>query len=422
MKKIIAILSLFLLVFSVSCKKPEEVPVAPVTPEPTPLEIAQEHIDLGEYKEAYDILITLENEEAQNLLSHFSFKPDKITDEYSWGYLSTQTYEYDEHGNILKKVHDNNGSIITDEYKYDEFGRLIQKNHDQNNYIQTYYSWNEDGKLLKEISQKNGAPYVVVECKYDEQGNKIYSRTEAPSHKIESIMEYNENGDMTLLKTESEPGTKTEKTFEYDEDGRLTKEVFTEFDYDIVTIHEYEYTDSTKTCTMTENGKVIMIRESTLDDKLLKEEYPSKETGLITLEHEYTDTGLVKSVKVVELDSEGKEHYQNEVYEYDEDGKLLITTDTYSSGDVYTREYTYHENGQKKSQTLTHNGEVTNESFYNEKGLVTKTVSSNSIFEYTYDEYGNLLTMSDSISKDSHVYEGYKLYYNPHDFDNSNLN
>lgn len=319
-------------------------------------------------------------------------------------------------------MHDNNGSIITDEYKYDELGRLIQKNHDQNNYIQTYYIWGEDGNLLKEISQKNGAPYTVVEYKYDTLGNKIYSCTETPTHKIESIMEYNENGDMTLLKTESEPGTKTEKTFEYDEDGRLTKEIFTQFDYDIVTIHEYEYTDSTKRCTMTENGKVIMIRISTLDDKILKEEYPSKETGLIKLEHEYTDSGLIKSAKVVELDSEGKEHYQDEVYEYDDNEKLLIATDSYSNGDVYTREFTYHDNGQTKSRINKQNGEVTHEAFYNEKGLVTKTVSKDSIFEYTYDEYGNLLTMTDSISKDSHVYEGYKLYYNPYDFDVDRLN
>ena len=419
MKRYLTLLSVFLLIFSVSCKKPEE---KPDVPEPSPLETAQEHINLEEFEEAYDILITLESEEAEKLLSRFSFKPDKIIDEYSWGYLSTQTFEYDEYGNILKKVHDNNGSIITDEYKYDELGRLIQKNHDQNNYIQTYYIWGEDGNLLKEISQKNGAPYTVVEYKYDTLGNKIYSCTETPTHKIESIMEYNENGDMTLLKTESEPGTKTEKTFEYDEDGRLTKEIFTQFDYDIVTIHEYEYTDSTKRCTMTENGKVIMIRISTLDDKILKEEYPSKETGLIKLEHEYTDSGLIKSAKVVELDSEGKEHYQDEVYEYDDNEKLLIATDSYSNGDVYTREFTYHDNGQTKSRINKQNGEVTHEAFYNEKGLVTKTVSKDSIFEYTYDEYGNLLTMTDSISKDSHVYEGYKLYYNPYDFDVDRLN
>ena len=413
MKKFSVFLSLFLLVFFVSCNKQEE---TPVTPEPTPLEITQEHIALEEFEEAYDILITLEGKEAEKLLSRFSFKPDKITDTYIGGDVSTQTFEYDEYGNVLKKETAYKDNIRTEKHEYDEFGRRIKREYRNENLIKTiYWTWDEHGNEVKRRVLENGQTQLVVKNEYDEKGNRIYSHTKTPDTWIEETLEYDEFGNRTLLKTVYSSGDETVEIFEYDDTGNILKDTLTDLNYGVISTHEYEYSESGKVYTYTDSGKVI--QKSTYDskDRLILEEYPSNATGLIRHEKEYTDSGLEKRSKMFELTRTGKEKYSETVWEYDEFDKLIKTENSYSNGDVYTEEMTYHENGQIKSHINYKNGEVQAQLFYNEKGLIIKNISEDYYnYDYSYDEYSNLLKVDDSLSPMSTVYEGYKLYYNPY--------
>ncbi len=422
MKKTIFILLLsLLLVFSASCKKPED---TPDIPEPTPLERVQEHINLEEFEEAYDILTTLEGEEAEKLLSRFSFKPDKITDTYIGGDVSTQTFEYDKYGNILKKETAYKDNIRTEKYEYDEFSRRIKREYRNENLIKTiYWTWDENGNEVKRRVLENGGTLLVVKNEYNEQGNRIYSHTKTPDLWIEETLEYDENGNRTLLKTVYSSGDETVEIFEYDDTGNILKDTLTDLNYGVISTHEYEYSESGKVYTYTDSGKVIQKNTYDSEDRLILEEYPSNASGLIRHEKEYTDSGLEKKSKMFELSRTGKEIYSETVWEYDEDDNLIKTENSYSNGDVYTEEMTYHENGQIKSLINYKNGEVQAQLFYNEKGLIIKNISEDYYnYDYSYDKYGNLLKVDDTRSPMSTVYEGYKLYYNPHNFDNESLN
>ena len=87
---------------------------------------------------------------------------------------------------------------------------------------------------------------------------------------------------------------------------------------------------------------------------------------------------------------------------------------------VSIRETVINENGNLSSTESRQNGERILLISYNEDGLRTRQTTPTYDYIFTYDEFGNLLTLTDALS-DYREEHSYKLYYNPTNFKNEEI-
>ena len=119
------------------------------------------------------------------------------------------TYTYDENGNLLvrDKVQDN-GLNSRDEYEYDEYGNCIKTTYYHSAWggsCNSYYSeYDERGNITKEThTLPDGSIDYVYNYTYDQKGNCIKKIYEKDGEVYETVQEYDANGNLLRVATES---------------------------------------------------------------------------------------------------------------------------------------------------------------------------------------------------------------------------
>ena len=417
MKKLLTILLALTFVFALSCKKEEPNKELYV---PTPIETAREYINNGEFEKAHTLLLTLEGDERDELLSHFRFAYSRHSTLLADGTTYEGLYEYDSHGNLIK--YSNNDGSFSEYYEYDERDRRTKgldttKNGDR--YLTTW-SYDEEDRVIEKALFENDTLKWRETIVYDEKGNRTSSHVEhGDGYTTNQTATYNENGDVLTTYYESSDDIREANLYEYDEENRLLKHTFNSR-YNTVSVDEYVYDENGYTVTMTEEGR--LLQKSFYDkngNEILSEYSPYSSTEFATKETEYTEDGVVKRITYTYKDDPEKTSRKN--YTFDENGRVIKVEETFSNGDIYMELTTYHENGERASVENRHNGERLVLQLFREDGLIERSITNSYDYTYEYDEYGNLLKITDALSEYSEEYTGYKLYYHPTNFENEEI-
>ncbi len=423
MKKLFVLLLVTLLLFAVSCTKEitPNINNEDVIPEPVLSDLEQAKLDIenGEIEKAYELLLTLEGEEAEELLSHFFFKPTSVKSFYHEGGEFEQINEYDSHGNLIKTTY-SDGNYSENEYdERDRRTKATYKTGDQTQVLGWIYDDNDN--IVELTNTINGALNVKSTFEYDENGNRIKIHTEnGDGNTSDWTAEYNQNGDFIKHSYKS-LHTQSSTVYEYDAENRLIKQTLTDSDGNTV-INEYIYNEEGHVHTITENGK--LLEKMTYDkngNNILSEYSPEFSAGLVREEKEYTENGELKRITRIEVLKNGEEFTQRENYTYDENGRLVKREEISHDGSIYLDVNTYHENGNTASLESLQNGERIFLQLYNEEGLRIRETTPTYDYTYEYDEHGNLLTVTDALSNYRQEYQDYKLYYSPTNFNNEDL-
>lgn len=303
-------------------------------------------------------------------------------------------YGYDNMGN-LNKVSCSDGTNIT--LEYDNLGRntSISQNGKTGGKSRVYkYSYDKMNRLVSTIDPMGNETSNT----YDELGN-VLTVTDAMDGVTKA--EYDKTG--RLLAEENSIGGK--KTYSYDEGGRLLTETnarqqVTTYEYDalnrIIAVNdetgktEYTYDKFGNTLTISNEEGVITREYDSLsrvtkitDCKGRSLSYTYDELGNILsitypggeiVRYEYNPDGTLCSV------TDGSENKTN--YEYDNAGRLKRTV----KPDGSVEELTYDNAGNNTSKT-----EVTSE------GEVLLS------YEYTYDDFGNIISVKDNKMLDETI-------------------
>jgi YD repeat-containing protein len=164
----------------------------------------------------------------------------------------TNTYNYDEYGNLIEKFEEYNGTtevIYTLENEYDEFGNLIKVTRHDNEYTDVHeYTYDEKGNCILDYEQNYKGSELLsfwhYKFTYDEKGNclteldEYYSAGElSPSYTYYQEFTYDENGNM-IKRDHKSGGYVGSETNEYDALGNKIKNVSYNPDG---TIHTYMF-------------------------------------------------------------------------------------------------------------------------------------------------------------------------------------
>lgn len=274
--------------------------------------MASIHINRGENKEAYDILLSLDYKDSKEKLKNFFVEYKDIELIYYSGAETapedTMKYqkEFDKNGNILseKSISIANGVQETSEVKYfyDKNGRLGTVEQYTNSLLEGYTLYKYDAKGNQTLAQwcdKDGILLYFAECEYDDKGNLVKENFGwNQKDKMTSNFEY-EFYKSGKVKTETRIGESEYAETRFDEMGNITEEAV----YDIggALISRYKYTYD-------KNGNKIKIEQYNEKNELgayTENEYDSE--GNITLKKDYVEGSLKGRTEY---------KYQNPVYCY----------------------------------------------------------------------------------------------------------
>ena len=301
-------------------------------------ERAMKLIEKGEYEKAYAIFEELGDSE---MCAKFHYVPVSVKNTFAGGtkhsfeyfeynengLLSKITYGdsghsveflYDENGNFIREITNNNGVKSFESYTYDKNGNKIKTvsigASDEVRY--TEYTYDSDNHKTKNQSfDSSGNPGGKIEWLYDDKGHmvkRIYG-----AYDNYSVMEftYDEKGNMTG-RYDTSDSSNSSYEYIYDDSGKKIKEIFINSDGK-ETVTEYLYDD---------NGNLI---------KILTKAYAF--TLNRSTEYYYDDNNRL--VKRVDKDALGKSYG---IYEwtYDEKGNMIKYSD-YPGGPYEIVEYEY---------------------------------------------------------------------------------
>lgn len=214
---------------------------------------------------------------------------------------------------------------------------------------------------VKETVDQDGDAWLSNECEYDDYGNEIKKT------------DYWSTGDL---------GGITETAYEYDAYGRILKKAIqiTGESGETYTSKEAEYEYDNK-------GKLLKSTTTYFNEEDWIE--MMGETHSV-YESEYDDRGNVVKMVSTSYMVNGPEETDedNYEYEYDAEGRIIREIDIYSDGTKNTIEYEYDENG---SQILYRSIVIY------EDGTEEVIVEDKTIYEYEYNEAGNVIKRTYSI-------------------------
>lgn len=323
----------------------------------------------GQYAEAYDIFVELENyEDSQEYLSHFRYVPIKIYPSYydesehritnhieyvlnsnglptsvisSYGGSDKYTveYVYDDEGRIIKEFNSTSSNPYSFEYEYDLNGNLVKRTYTYSGNISTIeYTYNSLNQLIEELSTDANGETSIIQYKYNSRGNlieKVYSWSvhkylyDSHDRLVSDVRTYS-NGNKDILE------------YTYDINGNLTMEV-NKYAYQPSYTYYYTYDGNgnliQKISVDAINRKVYYDYSYDLNNRLIMESttyvYTSGDNSKYTNEYVYDTNG-----NLIEL----KEHYLSEVYqvEYDpQTNTYYIVGDPMISESSITHKFEY---------------------------------------------------------------------------------
>lgn len=247
--------------------------------------------------------------------------------------------------------------------------------------IESIIEYNETGDLVYEFSNYDGLEYSNGEKWYTyENGKLVYTREECTvrNEVSETRFDYDDNENLIHEKTtiksniSSYSSRESEIWYEYDKDGN---EIHSKASFGIETWKTY-------------NDKGVLIQEKRLDD------------GILTDLFEYNDQG-----KEIHSYLSSEDYFLETYHEFDQDNRLI-----YSKG-IFNDNVTesYYE--------------------YDDKGLLkSRTSSDGSFVKYEYDIEGRKIKISSSIygetfyeyDGDNLIHEFNELYERFREFDKNN--
>lgn len=321
-------------------------------------------------------------------------------------------YTYDENGNLIKTFKPTEKYSLTNEYTYNDRGdvlseKIIQEMY-ETDFTQTVdkiyeYEYDEKGNITKKIT-KNLAQdsQTVEETTYNENGDvtRYHKVIDNIAHTLqETEYEYFENGKIKKSNVKRNDWKEYELQQVYDEKGNLLKESSGdskntyEYTYDekgnITKKKEIKFDGTPKYYEYTYNGNNELIKEITY--------YEGKENSIVYHEYKYNENGTLSEEKTNEDDFE--KTYQ---YIYNDHGDLIakdsISNGIAFSGDKY--EYAYSEDGKMLSKKSIGEGDkVSKLSEYDENGNEIRVTyyidgAEGRWHEKEYDENGNLIKMT----------------------------
>ena len=146
-------------------------------------------------------------------------------------YGAMYEYEYDSNNNLLKTTYtDERGNLVsTETFAYDEKGQLIKKTYDSNNVEDPWsivytYTYDENGNLLVDDRVQSSGYNTRYEYTYDEGGAPIKKTEYTPHGTYYYVWEYDKAGNEILEKRSFADGTRDYMYSQtYDEAGNRIK-------------------------------------------------------------------------------------------------------------------------------------------------------------------------------------------------------
>ena len=176
-------------------------------------------------------------------------------------------------------------------------------------------------------------------------------------------------------------------------------------------VFEYEYDQNKRLVKMLYNGS--LNNEYEYDDKgnLVKETIWSGDTPISGREYVYDDQGNLIQEKELRgmLDLPYLQLSYTIDYTYDQDGNMTSMTVTYQNGSTARTDYVYDENGNLIRKEM---GAVVVEYVYDDKGNILEEKNNSTTVQYTYDQNGHL---TQKISKN--LTSGYVEYSFIYEYD-----
>ena len=340
------------------------------------LERAQAAIDAGNYDQAYKILYddNFRSKEEEALFAKLVYVPITVT---STSGSVVKTFAYDNNGNLLKAVEDDD----TTTYTYDAQGNLLSlekeyKGHFSYRYTYTY---DEAGKQLTERFEDSDGNWHAYVYTYDDKGDQLTSQY-ADSTGAESTTTY---------------------TYTYNDQGKRIRRDWTSTN------------GATGSITYDASGRTTSYYKEDADGSWIKLTATHDSNGnLLENTEERSEKGVV-------------EHFTRT---YDKNGKLLELTG--GRGFPMTKTFTYDSNGNRISgegSVTEPSGAVTNYSCtYDDHSNITVCkvedthFNRNWTYKYAYDENGVVTTAMCTVhaTEDTteHTYGytfTYQLFYYP---------
>ncbi len=286
-------------------------------------------------------------------------------------------FTYDDFGR-LSKVNDSHGEIA---YTYDDFGRMSSKKTYDLGLTKYTYTSSDD---IKSVTHNvNGVDVAGTTYDYDLMDRVV--RVVAHDG-VATLYEYDAIGNRTLVKHEGGLSVR----YRYDVCSRVINQTVTDKDSNVLMYYDYSYGDAgerTKT--------VEVVRNSADDANARIISYQYKYDELLRLEKE------VISIK--------EDIAFDDVITSDADGKVVLSKFNAFAGSI-TNEYEYDSVSNRTSKNTVIAGDVdgyadeikegTTSYTYNELNqlLSARTAEDESV-DYSYDDNGNLISESGSITK-----------------------
>lgn len=335
---------------------------------------------------------------------------------YSGGEKDTRKeYTYDENGNKLTELIYSDGKLIYEEtnsylenllvlsesvtlytigdeeirdirskeFTYNDNDELVkEKEYFDDTRITTEY---ENGLIMKILCEYNAVTsydtsYRIEYC-YNEAGNELSETKfigDSMEEEAKTVSTYNENGKRQTYTVYKYSDIISTTEYSYDDKGNLTKSVETDTELDSTVKEKY----------FDENGN--MIKQVV--------------NGVTLEENTYYENNMIKSCT-----------------EYEKDGRLLAKRlydernnvieeirNDYIEGLNYENKMTYNE----KNERITQDTAI--------KNIGAEKETKNLTITYTYNEYGNVLTvtekdnLSETENTTAYTYEGFRISYEPY--------
>ncbi|MBQ8850172.1 MAG: hypothetical protein IJ011_07590 [Clostridia bacterium] len=376
---------------------------------------AIEHIENGEYDEAYKLFRDIRGyEDSEDYLQRFQVVSEKeeahtyssngeTTAEVTLHYISEiNGYYYD----FLKENTD-----CDSEYIYGENGKLLSSVHtfDDGRVYKRENLYGDGGELAESLFTMPDLRYAVS---YGETGN-IEKVTKTSSDGSIFEVEYDTHERVTGVTTVTPDGEATSYEDVYDKNGNVLVNVSTVRGK--VFIDKYAYDGEgrrIKEETMNSDGTVtVRTYKYRADGKPLEDVTVNSDGSTRALKYFYDDSAML--IKFVSMTDEGTYTYE---YTYNGSGKVTEQRITYSDGTTAVRKWVYDDNGNviKKSYTDTEGRTSTDEYVYGDNGLLIKethtdVLGNTRIDEYIYDD-GRLMTVkhigeSGSVQTTEYTYD-----------------
>lgn len=398
---------------------------------------------IGYYSDSAEYLadFKLSYEKEDSPLGKFtrSFNSDgKLTEELNENGEKT-IYSYDENGNPASIIYSGGEEEETKkEYTYDEQGNKLTESIYRSGKLVYEETNSYLGNLL--VLSENVTLYTVG----DEEIRDIHSR-EFTYNNNELVKEIEFIGD-TRTTTEYENGlimkvlceynvvtsydTQYRIEYRYNESGdelSVTKFIGDSMEEEAKTEKTYNENGKLQTWTIYEYSQVVSTTEYSYDDKgnLTKSVETDKALDSTVKEKYFDENGNMIKHVVNGVTIEENTYYENSMIksctEYEKDGKLLAKRlydernnvieeirNDYIEGLNYENKMSYNE----KNERITQNTVI--------KNIGAETETKNLTITYTYNEYGNILTVTekDNLAETentvTYTYEGIRISYEPY--------